>query len=274
MIICTFGGLIGCNDEIVARGVDQKQANEIVSIFSQSKISSKVKKDPNSKKLLVVSVDKSDYENAVSILTSKDLPKDKGTTFSEVISHHGILPDSKRMEDLRLDKALSLEIEENISKIQQFSSVSVVVRKEYLPKGSSPLVSVLLIEKPNYKSKLSKDDIIKIIKTAVPEVDSSNISIVKERENHSAIGTGIYGSLKNEVLELTKFLGQFNVAKQDYTRLVILFFSTILISALIGGFLVSLYFRLKNIKKEKSKIVEITSKDLLGKNITKGMARK
>lgn len=264
--------LTSCKSEVVARGIDQKQANEIVSIFSKSKISAKVSRDSNSKKLLMISVDKSDYEEAASILTQKGLPREKGTSFSEVISHHGILPDSKRMEDLRLDKALALELEENLSKLNGLSSVSVIVRKESLKDKTKPLVSILLIKKTG-TTDLDYEGIVKIVQTLVPGIQVENINIAEESEPEDTYLSDNYAKNLDwdnpKLIKLKKFLGQFSVAKDDYSRLILFFITSIFISFFIGAVLVSCYFKFRNIKKEKSKIVEISSKDLLGKNVNK-----
>lgn len=257
--------LVACKDEIVARGVDQKQANEIVSIFARENINSKVVNDKNSKKLLMILVDKENFNKAATILTTKSLPREKGASFSDVIGHHGILPDSKKMENLRLDKALALEIEDNILKIDGISQASVVVRKESLEDEKEPMVSVLLIKKPN-ASFLNVDNIIRIIKTAIPGVKDKNINVLEE------LGEGLdeannIGILLNDddskLVKLNKFLGKFNVASEEIGRLNILFASLMIISFLLGISFTSLYIKYKNIKKEKAKIMEFSPNDLL-----------
>ena len=264
--------LSSCKEEIVARNLDQKQANEIVSVFSKFKISSKVTKDTNSKKLLMVKVDRDDYEDAASILTLKGLPKEKGSSFSEVISHHGILPDSKRMEDLRLDKALALEIEESISKMIEFSSVSVVVRKEYLDKLHNPLVAVLLVKNTN-DSVINYDTIYDIIQTAIPGIERNNIKVVVEEKSNEDFFNGSFARSfdgdNSKLIKLEKFLGKFNVSSDDYTRLNMFYISSLFIAFSLGAITVCGYVKFKNYKKEKAKIFEVTSKDLLGKNIVK-----
>ncbi|MGI6681030.1 MAG: hypothetical protein ACOX3T_06095 [Bdellovibrionota bacterium] len=259
--------LCGCSKEIVARGIDQKQANEIVSIFAKSNITSKVVDDPNAKKLLMVQVSKKDYKAATTILTLKGLPRDKSANFSEMISRQGILPDSKRIEDLRLDKALALEIEDNLSKMQEFANVSVVVRKEYLKDDKAPLASILVIKKPHVGF-FDERKILNIVKTVIPEIKDENIKIIVDTETVPPHLSNQYGSISKEkgeqkLVRLNKFLGKFRIASDDYKQFNI-FLAIIVLASLLVGFLGSLfYIKLKNIRKEKSKIVEISSKDLL-----------
>ena len=274
-ILITFSFIFtfaSCKEEIVARNLDQKQANEIVSVFSKFKISSKVTKDANSKKLLMVKVDRDDYEEAASILTQKGLPKDKGSTFADVISHHGILPDSKRMEDLRLDKALALEIEESLSKMNEFSNVSVVVRKEYLGNLSNPLVSVLLVKNVS-DSVVNYDNVYNIIQTAIPGIAKRDIKLVIEVKNDEGFLNENYtkslDGKNSRLIKLEKFLGKFNVSKDDYVRLSMFYISSLFIAFSLGVMAVFGGIKFKNYRKEKSKIFEVTSKDLLGKNIVK-----
>ena len=264
--------MTACKEEIVARNLDQKQANEIVSVFSKFKISSKVTKDINSKKLLMIKVARDDYEEAASILTVKGLPKDKGASFSEVISHHGILPDSKRMEDLRLDKALALEIEDTLAKINEFSNVSVVVRKEYLGELAKPQVSVLLISNVEDEY-INYDNVFDIIQTAIPGIEKDNIKIIVEMESNNDLLNGNFAkSLDKDnpkLIRLEKFLGKFNVSKDDYSRLSMFYISSLFISFFLGAIAISAYIKIKKLKKERQKIFEASSKDLLGKNVVK-----
>ncbi len=272
-VIFTF---VGCSDEIVVRGVDQKQANEIVSALATSDINSKVKIDPTSKKLFAVYVSEDNYMKSVSILTSKGLPRENTATFSELIAHHGILPDSKRMESLRLDKALALEIEEAISRFPNISNVSVVVRKEYIKDKEDPSVAILIVTGASFDNSQIQDT-KNIVMSAIPGIADEDIKIlIREAEpNYNEDKVGMMNvDGRTFVVSLSKFLGYWEVATKDHKSLSIFFVMLVFFVGVIGIVLGYYGYAIKNVKKTKLKIVEASPNNLLGRGTTKRMSNK
>lgn len=262
---------VACSEKIVVSGVDQKQANEIVSVLAKSNIISNANTDPASKKLFAVFVNKKDYIKSVSLLTSKGFPKEKMPTFSELVSHRGLLPDSKKMESLRFDKALSVEIEESILTIPNISSVNVVVRNEYKKDDDEPSVSILIVTSSFFDNK-KINDIKNIVQNSLPQIKENNIKILITEESYNADEKKV-GMIKEGdrtfVISFSKFLGHWDIATKDYKSLSI-FFAISLIIVGVFCFILGYYgYAIKNSKRNKSKIIEASSANLLLKNANK-----
>lgn len=242
LIVCTLF-LGGCSRSPVADDVGQKEANEIVSILRERGIESTVEKVKGARGRYSVQVASKDFGESVSILASLGLPEEKKASFSDLVAQSGILPSSREVEALRLDRASAAELEELLKGLPGVASASVVVRSHGLDSGVTPAVSAVVQTHPG--KSLSSEEVRTLLARTVPGLKGEEI-VLSIGEQGSTRGK-FSGSdrASSETQQLVPFLRVWKVPKDQYAGLATLVVGLIfLVGAIAGlvGYVLGQYF--------------------------------
>lgn len=246
LMVCPllFGG---CSRSPVADDVGQKEANEIVSILRERGIDSTVEKLKGGRGRYSVQVASKDFGESVSILASLGLPEEKKASFSDLVAQSGILPSSREVEALRLDRASAAELEELLKGLPGVASASVVVRSHGLAAGVSPSVSAVV--QTHQGKNISADEVRTLLARTVPGLKGEEIvlSIGEHGNPRAKVSGGDRPSSESQ--QLVPFLRLWKVPRDQYGGLATLVVGLIfLVGAIAGlvGYVLGQYFLSRN----------------------------
>ncbi len=222
--------LIGCNGELLLENLSQKQSLQIVNFLSSNGIEVYPEKASGSRDKYIIKVAGSDYFDAVSLLERAQLPKPEKQSADELLTSGGIFPQSREIEQLRLERIYASEIEELISKYNGVNQAEAVVR---LASNSNPSPAVNLHIKIVPQTPVQTSQIVESISRIVPGVVRDRISISIDEVDNSEITTP---GVKTE-----SFLGFAKVASEDRRGLALAFTLCLLLFG-AGGGIMGYYF--------------------------------
>lgn len=220
----------GCSSEPVADDLAQRDANAIIAVLQERGIAGWVSKARGARASYSVYVKSGNFAEAVAILNRLGLPPEKKSTFEEMTAANGIIPSSREVEALRLDRALAAQVEDLLKARSDVSSVSVVVQYHALDGRGKPSVSVIAQRREG--SKLSNNEIRDIVAHSVVGVakDDVFVSVADSASKGEVSGTAQAGGAK-----LVPFLGFWRVPVSEYNGLAVLVVSLVAFGAMLAG---------------------------------------
>lgn len=163
----------GCGSTPVADDLAQREANEIIAVLRERGINGAVTKGRGNSRYSV-SVASGKHGEAATVLSRLGLPGERRPSFQEMTATSGIIPSSRAVESLRLDRALAAQIEELLQARADVYSASVVVRRHVV--GSErPSVSVIVQRQPG--ATLSADEVREIAAHSVLGVGKDDVFV-------------------------------------------------------------------------------------------------
>jgi type III secretory pathway lipoprotein EscJ len=233
----------GCGSSPVADDIGQREANQIVSLLREHGISAQVTKARGAKGRYSVSVSDERYVDAAGILTRIGLPADKKASFEDLTATNGIIPASREVEALRLDRATAAEIESLLQARADISGVSVIVRARSSEGRSPPSATVVIQKRP--EATIELEDVREIAARAVPGIKPEDI-FVSLSDSPASGPVSQTESTPNDP-DLVSFLGVSHVPAKEYQKHVFLFIAlTLFVGSLAGltGYLVGQFTQL------------------------------
>jgi type III secretory pathway lipoprotein EscJ len=227
LIVCGFASLLisGCGTTPVADDVGQREANEIVALLRQQGIPSQLSKGRGSTGRYSVLVPTSQFADAAGFLSRLGLPGDKKASFQELTASNGIIPPSREVEALRLDRATAAELEDLLRTRRDVAAVSVLARVRSVEPGANPSAMVVIQEREGASIELG--EIKEIASRAVPGIKLEDVLVSLSRSERPA-----KESEAEPFSQLVPFLGAWRVPASEYQSLVFLF---IALSLFVGG---------------------------------------
>lgn len=228
LVILTLS-LAGCGTTPVADDLAQREANEIIAVLRDRGIDGTVSKGRGSGHYSV-SVASGNYGEAAAILSRLGLPGERKPSFQEMTATSGIIPSSRAVENLRLDRALAAQIEELLQARSDVYSASAVVRRHVVG-NEKPSVSVIVQRQP--EATLSVDEVREISAHSVLGVGKDDVFVsisdaprFKDAKTH---GAQVGGS------DLVPFLLVWQVPRDHYNSLAgVVVVLMVIVSALAG----------------------------------------
>lgn len=229
--------MTGCNTVPVAEDISQSQATEIVAILSDHGISALASRESGGKGKYSVEVKRSYYSQAVSLLHEKGLPGERKSSFNELISQNGLIPNSREMDALKLDHALATEVEEMMQNHPAIASARVIVRLNFLKNNQDPAVSLIIQGRSG--ATLSADDFVPLVAQIIPGIqkDKVSITIASAAADEKATGSeGVFND-KGKILRvpLAPFFFFWRVPEDDYTPIALFVFACIAVVSCVGA---------------------------------------
>ncbi len=240
-VLCLFA-LVACERVPVAQDLSQKQANTIVAFLAGQGIPAQAEKQTGGKSAFRVLVKSDLYGRSISLMNERGLPGDQRPSFDELIQQKGLIPDSRAMEQLRINRALALQVEEILSLHPGVRDVRVAVHRIQKDEEDASRVSVMLTTDPKGKAPILSDLRSLVLKT-VPGITEEDISIVMEKPAEQKLPAGVGGVYQDESgvlrVPLVPFLVFWHVPESEYISFVFLFcglFVVILLVAISFGY--------------------------------------
>lgn len=230
--------LSACNTVPVSENISQKQAIEIVAALGKNGISAVAEKESAGRGKYSVEVKRAQYAQAVALLQLNSLPAPEEPSFSDLIAQKGILPNSREIEALRLDRAMAAELEEALQAHPSVAAVKVIVRQNSLAEKPEPGVSAVIRLKPG--TEINLDSIRAVIQKTVPGVHPENISVEASvfTQNPAVLANEGVQNVAGEVIRrpLANFLWLWSIPEDDYNGAVLSLIGLSILVALVGGF--------------------------------------
>ncbi len=226
----------GCGESSVADGVAQREANEIVAALRGRGIEATTAKERGSKGRYTVSVSSERFGEAASLLTELGLPENSNLSFGELVAPSGLLPSSREVEFLRLDRATASELEALLEQHPGVASAGVVVRMRAAPSGEPPSVSVVLQKRAD--SPLDQQSVRELTLRSVPGLKPEGIVLVVAEQRP------VPASAQGDSSSLVPFLVFWRVPQEDYSGLSLLLLGLLMgLSAMaaLGGYIYGQY---------------------------------
>ncbi|WP_030127896.1 EscJ/YscJ/HrcJ family type III secretion inner membrane ring protein [Pseudomonas sp. QTF5] len=178
MLVCV--ALVGCRQPSLLEGLDQQQANEVLSVLQRNNIAA-TKVDAG-KTGYSVTIDQIDFSAAVDLLNLYSLPSKPRIQVAEMFPSDSLVA-SPRAEKARLYSALEQRIEQSLSVLEGVVSARVHVSYD-LDAGeggrkAAPIhLSALVIHERDIEPQLLITDIKRFLKNSFAGVEYDNISVV------------------------------------------------------------------------------------------------
>ncbi|NMC62723.1 MAG: hypothetical protein GYA55_06085 [SAR324 cluster bacterium] len=228
--------LLACQGEQIGSGLDQAQANHMVAVLNAHGIASVSKKEGGGKGNFAVWVDRSDRGEAAALIDEKGLLQRGEASLEDLLSNQGLLPGSRDIDQLKLDRALAVQLEKLLMNLPGVYSARVVVRQNFLPEGAKPSVSVVL--EGDFRKGLSKEELITLARQVLPGIETEQIMVSMHRSYAAdalAEEIGVLNIKGRPIpLALASFLGWWRVPKDDYTSLALALVGLLIACAFIG----------------------------------------
>jgi type III secretion protein J len=183
MFLCV--ALLGCRQPSLLEGLDQQQANEVLSVLLRNNITA-TKVDAG-KTGYSVKINQIDFSAAVDLLNLYSLPSRPRLQVAEMFPSDTLVA-SPRAEKARLYSALEQRIEQSLGVMEGVVSARVHVSYD-LDAGeggrkSAPIhLSALAIHERDVEPQLLITDIKRFLKNSFAAVEYENISVVLSRRS-------------------------------------------------------------------------------------------
>lgn len=183
LFICM--ALMGCRQPNLLEGLDQQQANEVLSVLQRNNIAA-VKVDAG-KTGYTVKIDQVDFSAAVDLLNLYSLPSRPRMQVAEMFPSDSLVA-SPRAEKARLYSALEQRIEQSLGVLEGVVSARVHVSYD-LDAGEggrkpAPIhLSALVIHERDVEPQLLITDIKRFLKNSFAAVVYENISVVLSKRS-------------------------------------------------------------------------------------------
>lgn len=221
----------GCGSTPVADDVSQREANEIVALLRDRGIASSLTKGRGSKARYTVAVGNDRFADAAGILSRLGLPSDKKPSFQELTAPSGIIPASREVEALRLDRAAAAELEELLKTGADIAGVSVLVRLHSLEGKGAPTATVVIQKRPG--GAVNVQELRDITARAVPGIRPDDV-LVSLTEASEGVSPEVPDGPAHSN-EMVAFLGFSRVPAAEYNDHVMLFVALAVFVAILAG---------------------------------------
>jgi len=183
MLICL--ALVGCRQPSLLEGLDQQQANEVLSVLQRNNITA-TKVDAG-KTGYSVKINQVDFSAAVDLLNLYSLPSRPRMQVAEMFPSDSLVA-SPRAEKARLYSALEQRIEQSLGVLEGVVSARVHVSYD-LDAGeggrkAAPIhLSAVAVHERDIEPQLLITDIKRFLKNSFAGVEYENISVVLSKRS-------------------------------------------------------------------------------------------
>jgi len=177
--------LAGCRQPSLLEGLDQQQANEVLSVLQRNNIAAV--KVVTGKTGYAVKIDPLDFAAAVDLLNLYALPSRPRLQVSEMFPADALVA-SPRAEKARLYSALEQRVEQSLGVLEGVVSARVHISYD-LDAGEggrkpAPVhLSAMVLHERDVEAQLLINDIKRFLKNSFAAVDYENISVVLSRRS-------------------------------------------------------------------------------------------
>ncbi|WP_080971102.1 EscJ/YscJ/HrcJ family type III secretion inner membrane ring protein [Burkholderia cepacia] len=171
--------LTACGDQELLRGLDERQANEVIAALQRNDITAH--KQDLGKAGYTIGVDPVDFAAAVDLLKSNHLPSKPDVEIAEMFPSDSLVS-SPRAEKARLYSGIEQRLENSLRSLSQVTSARVHISYEVEDTDDSnpqPVhLSAIVVYAPSADQAVLIADVKRFLKNSVANVDYDNISVV------------------------------------------------------------------------------------------------
>ena len=182
LLVCS-----GCAPQPIAQDLSQIQAIRIVALLNNNGIASTLTKEAGGRGKYVVRVKESRYLEAITLLQKFDLPAVEAPGLEEMTAQRGLLPNSRQLEDVRIDHALAVELQQLLENLPAVQSARVVVR---LHSGEAGKPQVAVVVRTSGERDLPDAEVVQLTQQSIPGLQPAQIHVAV----HQGIGLGFGGT--------------------------------------------------------------------------------
>jgi type III secretory pathway lipoprotein EscJ len=250
LFLIVVGALGGCSSAPVADDVPQREANEIVSVLRDRGIDAQLQKQKGGKGRYAVVVSEGDFGAAAAVLSSLGLPAERRPYFYDLVSQSGILPSSREVESLRLDRATAAELEDLLKGHPAIAASSVVVRSHGLESGMNPSVSAVVQTKVGMN--VPPAEIRQLVARTVPGLKADDVVLsVSEQVNLLSKQDSLQPLAEQSGKGVVPFLLFWRVPEDQYAGLAGLVVGLLLLMGILcglAGYILGQYFMSRQVE--------------------------
>lgn len=221
LVIVALLLLGGCRQEELLRNLEQREAVEILALLSRAGVEGALIPAADEKDGFQVKVAEADFKKALELLYTYGLPRKQSESFEELTRQHNFVPETPQIAQLRLDRALGLELERLLSALNGVLEARVLLRQvlteQVLGRITYPVQVSAVIRYEGSKKVLPRlsDEVKRLILANVPGLTPAQIELVMAPIEDLEVGGG-----QNKNGELLRVLSpfDFSVLEKDYQR--------------------------------------------------------
>lgn len=178
--------LVGCKQDVLLKGLDQQQANEVIALLQRNNI--KVDKTEIKKEGYSLSVSSQDFSASVDLMNTYGLPRPPAINIAQMFPSDALVS-SPRAEKARLYSGIEQRLEHSLLSISGVVSARVHVSYDMSSsdgdRKKSPVhLSTLLNHDNNITdTTLLISDVKRFLKNSFEDVNYDNISVVLSKIN-------------------------------------------------------------------------------------------
>ncbi|WP_435954198.1 EscJ/YscJ/HrcJ family type III secretion inner membrane ring protein [Dryocola sp. BD626] len=170
----------GCHEQDLLKGLDQMQANEVISVLQRHNI--KASKQDRGKAGYSISVEQPDFSAAVEWLKVYNLPSRPRVEIAQMFPADSLVA-SPRAEKARLFSAIEQRLEQSLKTMEGLLSASVHISYDLNDSaedrsGKNIHLSTVIIYDSMIDPEQSVSDIKRFLKNSFADVKYENISVV------------------------------------------------------------------------------------------------
>ncbi|MDE1196469.1 MAG: EscJ/YscJ/HrcJ family type III secretion inner membrane ring protein [Pseudomonas sp.] len=196
-LLCVF--LVGCRQPTLLEGLDQPQANEVVSVLLRHNIAAS--KSGGGKLGYSVNIQPADFAAAVDLLNVYALPSPQRLEVAQMFPADSLVA-SPRAEKARLFSALEQRLEQSLKSLGDVVSARVHVSYDIdAGEGGRKMepihLSALLVHEIGVEPQLLISDVKRFLKNSFADIEYENISVVlspRSEIQHSMPSAGSTGA--------------------------------------------------------------------------------
>ncbi|MBD1599515.1 EscJ/YscJ/HrcJ family type III secretion inner membrane ring protein [Pseudomonas typographi] len=180
LLVVALLALAGCRQPELLQGLDQMQANEVVSVLQRNNIAAN--KRENGKLGYSVQVGQADFAAAVDLINAYALPSRPRTEVADLFPSDALVA-SPRAEKARLFSALEQRLEQSLNTLDSITAARVHVSYD-LDTGeggrkAAPMhLSALAVYERDVDPQALVNDIKRFLRNSFAGVEYDNISVV------------------------------------------------------------------------------------------------
>ena len=242
LLLSLCGLLFACQDIDVAHDLSQRQANEIIAVLSEQGIAAHATRATGSHGQFIIEVPSNRYTEAVSILHYENLPKAEEPGIGELLAPKGFLPNSRELENMRVDRAIASELETMLKTNPAISEVKAVVRRPVFDGvGPQPPAHISIAIRKSPENQINKETVLSLAANMIPGVSADTVVI--DIQDALPIASGVRQGVSREnggskvvSVPMKEFLGWWRVAENDYDKMVLVLLCAVLVFMAVGLF--------------------------------------
>jgi type III secretion system YscJ/HrcJ family lipoprotein len=185
LLVVLFCILLTACDQELLKGLDQRQANEVLAVLQQANISAK--KQDSGKLGYSIQVDEADFAKSVQLLKTNDLPSKARVEIAQMFPADS-LATSPRAEKARLYSGIEQRLEQSLlvlpSVVKARLHLSYDVESSASRQQTAPShLSVLVVYRNTEDESVMINNIKRFLKNSLPSVSYEDISVVLTKAN-------------------------------------------------------------------------------------------